>query len=91
MNTLITFALSVVFVVSCAPSTKVEIEPGESLELIIVEPKTETFWRSGVGNAPMRVTRGEFATYSDEDKLETEEEVLQNLDKLRKNKLYKGK
>ena len=61
--------------------TIIEIEPGE----------TETSWRSGVGNAPMRVTRGEFATYSDEDKLETEEEVLQNLDKLRKNKLYKGK
>ena len=42
MNTLITFALSVVFVVSCAPSTKVEIEPGESVELIIVEPQKET-------------------------------------------------
>jgi hypothetical protein len=38
--------LSIVFVliivVSCASTTKVEIEPGESVELIIVEPQKET-------------------------------------------------
>ncbi len=38
--------LSIVFVllivVSCASNTKVEIEPGESAQIIIVEPKKET-------------------------------------------------
>ena len=38
--------LSIVFVllivVSCASNTEVEIEPGESAQIIIVEPKKET-------------------------------------------------
>ena len=37
--------ISIVFVlmvIGCASSTKVEIEPGESVELIIVEPQKET-------------------------------------------------
>ena len=37
--------ISIVFVLmvfGCASSTKVEIEPGESVELIIVEPQKET-------------------------------------------------
>ena len=39
------FILSIMFVliivVSCASNTKVEIEPGESAQIIIVEPKKE--------------------------------------------------
>ena len=54
MNIIITFMLSLVFamaVITCTPSVIVEIEPGESVELVIVEPKTETpkerwDWRS---------------------------------------------
>ena len=54
MNIIITFVLSVVFtmtVVGCATNTIVEIEPGESVEIVIVEPKKETpkerwDWRS---------------------------------------------
>ena len=37
--------LSIVFVlmvIGCASNTKVEIEPGESAQIIIVEPKKET-------------------------------------------------
>ena len=37
--------ISIVFVlmvIGCASSTKVAIEPGESVELIIVEPQKET-------------------------------------------------
>ena len=30
-----------IIVVSCASNTKVEIEPGESAQIIIVEPKKE--------------------------------------------------
>jgi len=38
------FILSIMFVlivVGCASNTKVEIEPGESAQIIIVEPKKE--------------------------------------------------
>lgn len=38
------FIISFVFVlmvISCASSTKVEIEPGESAQIIIIEPKKE--------------------------------------------------
>ena len=81
MNIIISFALLVVLglivVVGCTPSTKVEIEPGESVEIIIVEPKKETSKKRWDWRSREKVRRGEFATYSDEDRLETEEEVLQ--------------
>ena len=38
------FILGIVFVltvIGCASSTKVEVEPGESAQIIIVEPKKE--------------------------------------------------
>ena len=41
--------ISIVFVlmvIGCASSTKVEIEPGESVELIIVEPQEEAIERT---------------------------------------------
>ena len=45
MNIIITFMLSLVFamtVVSCTPNVTVGIEPNETVEVIIVEPKKET-------------------------------------------------
>ena len=39
------FILGIVFVltvIGCASSTKVEVEPGESAQIIIVEPQKET-------------------------------------------------
>ena len=81
MNILITFVLSllvfVLIVVSCTPSAKVVIEPGESVKIIIVEPKKETSKERWNWRSREKSRRGEFATYSDEDRLETEEEVLQ--------------
>ena len=41
------FILSIMFVlivVGCASNTKVEIEPGESAQIIIVEPKKKERW-----------------------------------------------
>ena len=54
MNVIITFVLSLVFamaVISCTPSVTVEIEPNETVGIVIVEPKKETpkerwDWRS---------------------------------------------
>ena len=34
----------VLIVVGCASNTKVEIEPGESAQIIIVEPKKKERW-----------------------------------------------
>ena len=45
MNVIITFVLSLVFVtvvISCTPSVIVEIEPNETVGIVIVEPKKET-------------------------------------------------
>ena len=44
MNIIITFMLSLVFamtVVSCTPNVTVEIEPNETVGIVIVEPKKE--------------------------------------------------
>ena len=41
------FIISFVFVlmvIGCASSTKVEIEPGESAQIIIIEPKKKERW-----------------------------------------------
>ena len=43
------FILGIVFVltvIGCASSTKVEVEPGESVKLIIVEPQEEAIERT---------------------------------------------
>ena len=42
MKLIISIVFVLIIVVSCASTTKVEIEPGESVELIIVEPQKET-------------------------------------------------
>ena len=39
---LLSIMFVLIIVVSCASNTEVEIEPGESAQIIIVEPKKET-------------------------------------------------
>ena len=41
MKLILSIVFVLIVVVSCASNTKVEIEPGESAQIIIVEPKKE--------------------------------------------------